>query len=137
MTGELPGSARPFRRCMPLLAVSAVLAAGGAATRPFSWSATALVLVPVAVVSALAWRARPAQTLRTDRLRRGAVVWSALLVAALVWEVYAFARQPDWTRPSEQHPTLSTLLGPALEQWPLRFAGWLVWLAVGWWLVSR
>lgn len=64
-------------------------------------------------------------------------MWSALLVTASAWEAYAFVRQPDWLRPSDSHPTLSTLLDPALEQGPLRFAGWLVWLGVGWWLVSR
>jgi hypothetical protein len=122
---------------VPLLIAIAVLAAGGAATRPFSWSVTALVAIPVVVVSVLACRRRPERTPRTARLRRGMVLWSTLLVAASVWEANAFARQPDWTRPSYEHPTLSTLLDPALEQWPLRFAGWLVWLGFGWWLVSR
>jgi hypothetical protein len=122
---------------VPVLAFGAALAAAGAATRPFSWSATVLVVVPVVMVSVLACRVRPEQIPRTARLRRGAAVWSTLLVTASVWEVYAFARQPDWTRSSHEHPTLSTLLDPALEQWPLRFVGWLVWLAVGWWLVSR
>lgn len=120
-----------------LLVVGVVLAAGGAATRPFSWPATVLVVVPVVVVSVLAFRAGPEQIPRTARLRRGVVVWSTLLVIASVWEVYAFVRQPDWTRPDDLHPTLSTLLDPAVEQLPLRFAGWLVWLGAGWWLVSR
>ena len=134
MTGELAPS---LRRRILLLVVGVVLAAGGAATRPFSWPATVLVVVPVVVVSVLAFRTRPEQIPRTARLRRGVVVWSTLLVAASVWEVYAFVRQPDWTRPNDLHPTLSTLLDPALEQLPLRFAGWLVWLGAGWWLVSR
>lgn len=122
---------------MLLLVVGVVLAAGGAVTRPFSWPATVLVVVPVVVVSVLAFRTRPEQIPRTARLRCGVVVWSTLLVVASVWEVYAFVRQPDWTRPNDLHPTLSTLLDPALEQLPLRFAGWLVWLGAGWWLVSR
>lgn len=137
MTGEPEHSARSFRRRIPLLAVGVVLAAGGAATRPFGWSATLLVVVPVVVASVPAFRARPKRIASTARLRRGVAVWSTLLVTALVWEGYAFVRQPDWTRPSDVHPTLSTLLDPALEQWPLRFVGWLVWLGVGWWLVSR
>ncbi|MEV2220258.1 hypothetical protein AB0E01_10310 [Nocardia vinacea] len=134
MTGELAPS---FRRRILLLVVGVVLAAGGAATRPFSWPATVLVVVPLVMVSVLAFRMRPEQIPRTARLRRGVVVWSTLLVIASVWEVYAFVRQPDWTRPNDLHPTLSTLLDPALEQLPLRFAGWLVWLGAGWWLVSR
>ncbi len=119
------------------LVVGVVLAAGGAATQPFSWPATVLVVVPVVVVSVLAFRTRPEQIPCTARLRRGVVVWSTLLVGASAWEVYAFVQQPDWTRPNDLHPTLSTLLDPALEQLPLRFAGWLVWLGAGWWLVSR
>lgn len=122
---------------MVLLAVGAALAAGGAATRPFSWSATVLVAVPVVVVSVHTFRARPERIPRTARLRRGVAVWSTLLVTASAWEAYAFVRQPDRMRASYAHPTLSTLLDPALEHWPLRFAGWLVWLGVGWWLVSR
>ncbi|WP_157172320.1 hypothetical protein [Nocardia pneumoniae] len=137
MTPEPASPPRALRRRVVLLAAGAVLAAGGAATRPFSWSATALLVVLLVVASALAWRARPVRTPPTARLRRGAALWSALLVAAVLWEGYAFARQPDLMRPSEEHPTLSTLLDPALEQLPLRFAGWVVWLGVGWWLVSR
>ncbi|WP_330229518.1 hypothetical protein OHA40_26210 [Nocardia sp. NBC_00508] len=137
MTSEPACPARPSRRRVALLAVGAALAASGAATRPFSWPANALVVVLVVVVAVLAWRVRPVRTRPTARLRRGAAVWSTLLVAAALWEGYAFARQPEWTRPSDEHPTLSTLLDPALEQWPLRIAGWLVWLGVGWWLVSK
>ncbi|MET8871829.1 hypothetical protein [Nocardia sp. NPDC004604] len=137
MTEQLARPARPFRRRMVLLAVGVVLAAGGAATRPFSWSATVLVVAAMVVVLVLAFRAGSEQIPRTAGLRRGVAVWSMLLVWASAWEVYAFVRQPDRTRPSEVHPTLSTLLDPALEHGPLRFAGWLVWLGVGWWLVSR
>ncbi|MEV6321741.1 hypothetical protein AB0M45_11160 [Nocardia sp. NPDC051787] len=137
MTNEPASPARPFRRRVALLAAGAVLAAGGAATRPFSWWATALVVVPVVVASTLVWRARPPRTPPTARLRRGAALWSTLMISAVIWESYAFLRQPDRMRPSEEDPTLSTLLDPALEQLPLRLAGWLLWLGVGWWLVSR
>ncbi|WP_157107056.1 hypothetical protein [Nocardia grenadensis] len=137
MAGEPEHSARSCRRRMPLLAAGAVLAAGGAATRPFGWPATLLVLVPVVVATVLAFRAGSRPIPSTARLRRGVAVWSTLLVTASAWEVYAFVRQPDWTQPSHVRPTLSTLLDPALEQWPLRLGGWLVWLGVGWWLVSR
>ncbi|MEV0298684.1 hypothetical protein [Nocardia sp. NPDC050710] len=138
MANEPARSAKPFRRRVAPLAVIAVLAAAGTATRPFSWPATALVVLPAAVVLMLAFRVPTEQTPSTARLRRGVAVWSTLLVAGMTWEAYAFARQPDWTRPSDEHPTFSTLLDPALEQWPpLRFAGWFIWLGVGWWLVSK
>ncbi|MGK8524046.1 hypothetical protein ACRS6B_21970 [Nocardia asteroides] len=137
MTSEPARPERPCGRRAALLAVGVVVAAAGTATRPFSWPAVALVVVVAAVVATAAWRVAPEPVARTARLRRGIGVWSALLVSVAAWEVYAFLRQPDRTRPSDEHPTLSTLLDPALEQGPLRFAGWLVWLGAGWWLVSR
>ncbi|MEU2037982.1 hypothetical protein [Nocardia niwae] len=130
-------SARRLRSRVIPLTVGLVLAAAGAATRPFSWPATALVAVAALGAMVLTLRGRIVRFPRTARLGRGLAMWSALLVAASAWEVYALLRQPALNRPSHEHPTLSTLLDPALEQWPLRFAGWLVWLAAGWWLVSR
>ncbi len=114
-----------------------VLAAGGAATRPFSRPATAIVAVAALGALALASRGRSDRPPCTTRLRRGMAVWSTLLVAVLAWETYALLRQPALNQPSAEHPTLSTLLDPALEQWPLRLAGWLLWLGAGWRLVSR
>ncbi|MEU7764780.1 hypothetical protein AB0B25_06620 [Nocardia sp. NPDC049190] len=136
MTGE---PAQPARRIQWSLAVvvSVLVAAAGAVTRPFSWSANVLVALPVLAILVSAWRATPQHTRRTARLRRAVAVWSTLLIAATAWEAYAFVRQPDWIRPSVDHPTLSTLLDPALEHGPLRFVGWLAWLGIGWWLVSR
>ncbi|MEU7629578.1 hypothetical protein AB0C34_06280 [Nocardia sp. NPDC049220] len=136
MTGEPAQRARRFQWRL-VVVISVLVAAGGAATRSFSWSANVLVAVPVIAILVLAWRVTPQHTPRTARLRRGVSVWSALIVAATAWEAYAFVRQPDWTQRSVEHPTLSTLLDPALEYWPVRFVGWLVWLGIGWWLVSR
>ncbi len=113
------------------------VAAVGALTQPFGWPATVLVLVVGAAALVLAIRAPRSVEPKAPPLRRGTAAWSALLLAAAGWEAYAYVRQPDWTKPSDQHPTLSTLLDPALEQGPLRFAGWLIWLAVGLWLVTR
>ncbi|WP_280268346.1 hypothetical protein [Nocardia wallacei] len=113
------------------------LAAAGALADPFSWQATALVVVPGIVVFAAVIVRPPGRTAADPALRRGTSVWGGLLAAALAWEAYAFARQPDWLRASAAHPTLSTLLDPALEQGPMRFAAWLVWLAAGCWLAWR
>ncbi|MGQ4619777.1 hypothetical protein [Nocardia sp. R7R-8] len=137
MTKQPARSAHRLRRRVAPLIVGLLLALGGAATRPFTWQATAMVVVAAVAATVLAFRVRIERPPRTARLTRGLAVWSALLVAASLWEVYALLRQPALNRPSYEHPTLSTLLDPALEQWPLRFAGWLVWLAAGWLLVSR
>ncbi|MGV9612304.1 hypothetical protein [Nocardia xishanensis] len=124
------------RRALTVACVVAVAAVGWV-TRPFGWAATALVLVVGAAALVRAIRAESAVRPKDPALRRGTAIWSALLLAAVGWEAYAFVRQPDWMTPSDQHPTLSTLLDPALEHGPLRFAGWLAWLAVGYWLVTR
>ena len=121
-----------------LIVAAAAIAFLGAGFRPHSWPSTIMVLIPAVVLLAIAVRRRPpAPTGREPRDRRGLVLWSALVVLGLAWEAYAFVRQPDWSRASYSHPTLSTLLDPVLEQGPLRIAGWLVWLAAGWRLVSR
>ncbi len=122
---------------MTLVVCGVLLAAGGASTRPFSAAAATWVLVTVVVISVLAIRRNPTRSPGTPRVRRGLALWSPLLLAFAAWEAYAYVRQPDWMHPSDEHPTLSTLLDPGLEQLPLRFVGWLIWLGVGWWLVSR
>ncbi|MEV5837171.1 hypothetical protein [Nocardia sp. NPDC052112] len=119
------------------IVVYIAVAIAGAATRSLSWQAMIMVLVPVAVALILAIRRAPTQARAGAAVRRGVIVWSALLAAVSAWEIYAFVRQPEWAHPSYRHPTLSTLLDPALEHWPLRVVGWLVWLGVGWWLVAR
>jgi hypothetical protein len=101
-------------------------------TCPFGWTATALVAsVVVAVVIRAAIRRSDAAPM-DRRLGNGLVLWSCLMAAVAVWELFALARQPEWHRPSSSEPTLSTLLDPALEQGPWRFVGWLLWLAAGW-----
>ncbi|MCM6772330.1 hypothetical protein NDR87_01420 [Nocardia sp. CDC159] len=134
-SGGVTGPPR-WRRAV-VVAMWVGLAGIGTTTRPFTAAATALVLIPVGVLLVLVLR-RPAVPNRpTSRLRRGIYVWSGLLAAVLAWEAFAYVRQPDWTQPSAEHPTLSTLLDPVLQQGPLRFAGWLAWLWVGWRLARR
>ncbi|HEV2780817.1 MAG TPA: hypothetical protein VGX25_15640 [Actinophytocola sp.] len=120
-----------------LVAGAVGLAALGASFRTHSWPSTITVLISTVVLLVLAIRRPPASLGHTPRLRRGLILWSVLLAAALAWEAYAFVRQPDWSRPSYDHPTISTLLDPILEQGPLRIVGWLVWLGAGWRLVTR
>ncbi len=118
-----------------LLAVWIALAAAGASTRPFSAAATGLVTGASVLAIVFAVRAGVLDIPSTRRLRRGALVWSALVVAVLVWELFAWMRQPALLVPDPSHPTLSTLFSPWLDGEPGRFAGWLIWLSAGWWLV--
>ncbi|MBF6327848.1 hypothetical protein [Nocardia transvalensis] len=126
----------PRRRAL-VVVMWLCLAGLGASTGPFTGAATALVLIPSGVLLILALRRPTADIVPTPRLRRGVRVWSALLVALVMWETFAYLRQPDRLHSNREHPTLSTLLDPGLQDGPLRFAGWLAWLWVGWWLVRR
>jgi hypothetical protein len=120
-----------------LVAAALLVAFLGASSRDHTWSATVLVLIPSAVMLIIAAR-RPARpTVRDPALTRGLVLWSVLIGATLLWEAYAFVRQPDWSLPSHDYPTMSTLLDPVLEHGPLRIVGWLVWLGLGARLVAR
>ncbi len=124
-------------RWLPVVAGGVAVALLGASFQTHSWPSTIMVLIPAAAVLVLAIR-RPTATIEsTEALRRGVPLWSVLLGATLLWEAYAFVRQPDWSRANQDYPTMSTLLDPVLESGPLRIVGWLVWLGVGWRLVAR
>ncbi|MBF6289186.1 hypothetical protein [Nocardia cyriacigeorgica] len=148
-----PGIGRS--RALPLAGLIG-LALVGTLTPPFHWASTALVVAVGLLATALAvcptrfllWArprgsagARPGEASRgastPAALRRGVLVWCTLLVALLAWQGYAYLRQPDRSIAHYDYPTLSTLLDPLLEHGPTRFAGWLAWLAAGWWLVRR
>ncbi|MFI1462717.1 hypothetical protein [Nocardia carnea] len=109
-----------------------VVATLGALTRPFEWAATGLVVIIAGAVLVYAVR-RPSEPISPGpRLRNGLLLWSLLLLVISSWELFALSRQESWNVPDRSHPTLSTLLDPALEQGPGRWAGWLIWLAAGW-----
>jgi hypothetical protein len=59
-----------------------------------------------------------------------AVVGYAMVFAA--WEATAALWGND-----AAHPTLSLLVDPVLATYPGRVAGWIAWLGVGRWLVTR
>lgn len=100
--------------------------------RPLTWAAAVAVLAPGLVVLVLRVR-QPVAVLPPDaRPRLARFEWGGLLGALTVWEAVA------WFGPNDpEHPTLSLLLDPALEQYPVRVLGYLLWLAAGLWLVTR
>jgi hypothetical protein len=119
-------------------AVAIGYAAFGASLRTLTWQATAAVLLPATIIAVAAIRrpqarAEPIQAAEA----RAAQVWAVLLAAGLLWEAWAFFNQPGVTIASYGHPSLSSLVGPFLHEWPVRFGAWLVWLYAGWRLVPR
>lgn len=140
----MPASPGPTQAPIPWLArvtpvAGAVVVAWiGSGLASHSTAATvAVALVSGAVVVVAMRRNNGEPPTRISRPRLALAWWAALATVALLWELYAFLQQPDLTRPSHDHPTLSTLLDPVLAQRPVRFAGWLAWLWLGWLLVSR
>ncbi|MEV5648987.1 hypothetical protein AB0L57_12120 [Nocardia sp. NPDC052254] len=134
MTSDSAGRRSRTQRAALVVAWIAV-ALAGASTRPFGAAATGLVAGATIVAIGFALRAGVVDIAFTRRLRCGVVFWSVLFAVVLAWELFAWSRQPALLVPDPAHPTLSTLLSPGLDGGPGRFAGWLVWLAAGWWLV--
>ena len=121
-----------------LLVTAALLVALlGASFPTHTWRSTIMVLIPAAAVLVIVARQPSIPVSRDPALTRGLVLWSILIGATLLWEAIAFVQQPDWSLPSHDYPTMSTLLDPVLQHGPLRIVGWLVWLGVGARLAAR
>jgi hypothetical protein len=63
---------------------------------------------------------------------RGLLPWAVVLAVFAVWELYA-----DFRGSTPDHPTLSILMGPALQDPVNRALGYVLWLATGVWVVRR
>jgi hypothetical protein len=117
----------------------AVYAAGAALSRPLSDAATVAVAAPGLVVVVLACLRDRYAGLGTRRPRtaRTVLAWAAVVALFAAWDLAAWLQQPAYNVASYDHPTISLLLDPVLEPWPVRFAAWCGWLYVGWRLVRR
>ena len=129
------GLARPAR-----LALLVLLAAGlagyawvAAAAAPFSRGALVAVLVPGAVLGAVAWGKPPKRIPPPDELdMTGMSYWLICLAAFFEWEASAW-RDNSWP----WHPSFTNLIDPVLAPHLIKSAAILVWLAAGWALVRR
>jgi hypothetical protein len=112
------------------LALSALAGAVDSLTLP----AAALVLVVGGMVVVAALRRRPAKRRPApDRLDPvGLWPWLALVFAFAAWELVALrlGSTPD-------HPSLSILLDPVLDDQLVRSAAFLAWLSLGAYLARR
>ena len=64
-------------------------------------------------------------------------VWPALGLSVALIELTSFLSQPDPRTDSVDHPTLSTVIEPALGNQAMRALAVGGWLLVGWWLMRR
>jgi hypothetical protein len=116
-----------------IIAAGLLYAAAAAVTEPLTAPATVAWLVPAAAVLILAGLRTDSEPAVAGRpVRRTALAWGALVGLAFALELVAWLQQPAYNVGSRDHPTISLLLDPALEPWPVRFAAWAVWLWVGW-----
>ena len=99
--------------------------------RPLTAPAAIVVLLAGVALLTLAAR-RPMPRWRAVCPRRCIVPWAVLALLFAGWELTA----AFWGNDSA-HPTFSLLLDPVLETYPGRLLGWLAWLGVGRWLVTR
>jgi hypothetical protein len=142
-TSILGGRARgvdPARRMLLGLAGAVVLivyvwAAGG--FDRYTWPVTVVIVIPVGVVVALSWRGPPRARPAPGPLDGfGVLAWGAVFVAAGVLELASLLLQPSLRVSSYAHPTLSYLMDPILSSHVGRSITLLVWLGVGWFLLT-
>ncbi|MDQ4119079.1 MAG: hypothetical protein M3235_19275 [Actinomycetota bacterium] len=117
---------------LAVLAVAVVVGLLAAPVATHTWQATAVTGAIGLVAAASVVAGRPRRVGGAVRLPRSAAAWFVLFGVITVLELGALA----WgDRPS--FPTVSWLLGPYFVEPAVRFAGYVVWICAGWWLVRR
>jgi hypothetical protein len=129
-------------RIASVTAVGVALAVWASFTHPFTVGADLVTAIPlgigvVVLVRRLRTDRRPASVLRADGatarlapLNRWALVWIGLLVTVVGWELYCYL-----SAPRAQHPTLSALIDMLDASPGGKFVAFLLWLALGWYLL--
>jgi hypothetical protein len=70
-------------------------------------------------------------------IRRTAILWAAVAVATCLWELTSFVLARVLPEQKAQHPAISDLLDPALDQFWFRALFVVGWMALGLALLSR
>ena len=117
---------------MLLIGLAVGYAAVAALLTPLTWPAMLATLPPLAVAGWVAVR-RPNRPPAPAVMRRRLAPWIVLVVAGTAWELVALIRSPR-----ADYPTISSIVSPlAGDHWWFRFVCYLLWFAVGGWLVRR
>lgn len=116
-----------------VLAVAVVVGLLASPIATHTWQSTAVTGAIGLVAVAAVIIGRPRRSGRTVRVSARTVVpWLVVFAAVTALELGALG----WgDRPS--YPTVSWLLGPYFVEPAVRFAGYVVWICAGWWLVRR
>ncbi|WP_066519850.1 hypothetical protein [Curtobacterium ammoniigenes] len=111
--------------------VGLLVAAGVGVAAPQSIVALVAVVAAGVLASILAWpRDRPMRALH-DATARSAGLWAVLIVALCTWELLNFFLGVGSARADWQHPALSDLIAPLLDNRVVRGLGFAIWLAAG------
>jgi hypothetical protein len=103
------------------------------ASAPFSTRALVSVLIPGAILGAIAYGRPPERIPPPESIDVGGFsYWIVALALLFEWEASAFRAGAPWW-----HPTLTDLINPMLTPHPVRSAAFVVWIAAGWGLVKR
>jgi hypothetical protein len=103
------------------------------ASAPFSTRALIGVLIPGALLGAIAYGRPPERIAPPESIDVGGFsYWIVALALLFEWEASAFRAGATWW-----HPTLTDLVNPLLTPHPVRSAAFVIWLAAGWGLVKR
>ena len=133
--GQLVRPRRPAHLALLIMlgAGLAVYAWVAAAAAPFSRGALVGVLIPGAVLGAIAWGRPPQRIQPPDKLDMvGVSAWMICLAAFFEWEASAY-KDNSWP----WHPSFTDLIGPMLGPHLIKSAAILLWLLAGWALVRR
>jgi hypothetical protein len=125
-------SVQPWTRPVVLVPTLLLLAAVGALFPPMSLAATIYTVIVGAALTVLGLTGRVPRRTGSTLLPRGAGWW---LVPAVLFTLVELL--DILLGSTHAHPTLSTLLDPPLDRYPLRAAGYAVWLTGFWALIRR
>jgi hypothetical protein len=140
--GVAPEGRRPSIPLTAVLGIGAVVAAVLALAPRHGVTAALAVGVVGLVTVPLAWLA-PARPPGDDdqrrriRIRRAAIGWACVVVTMCLVELWSFLMGRMTAEAQGQHPAISELLDPALEEPMGRAVFVVVWLAAGVLLLTR
>ncbi len=136
-TGTLaPATPLSYRRRWWSAAVIALLSAA-IALLPIAGGLMRVVLIGSGVAVLVLVVARPAPPPGGAGRARGWQLWTAVGVAACLWELTSFIAQQVWPADQNAHPAVSDLVGPLLTTWVGRAVFLLLWVSAGWWLLRQ
>lgn len=124
-----------------LLGLTGCALAGGAwwamATEPFTWHARIATAAGglLALGAGLVWRRLDPPTTPSsaaDRHGGSHAIWAVLTAAVVGFQLHMFTEQPR-----QLYPTVSSLVDTWLQPHPVRAAGFLLWMALGVYLLRR